>query len=79
MAIWSSNNERRARAVALVAINSVQVSLTWWIIRDAATTSPRRQSLRASVFRVLVLIAANAIQIGLTWRIYRTRLRSDSA
>jgi hypothetical protein len=46
---------------------------------DSATNSPRRQSLRASVLRVLVLIAANAFQIGLTWRIYRTRLRMHSA
>jgi hypothetical protein len=62
---------RLRRTAALVAVNSMQVFLTWWILREVATASRSLQSVRAGVLRVAVLVAANALQTGLTWWIYR--------
>jgi hypothetical protein len=84
MQLWSvanSNPARRQRAraperpgwlrvAALVAANAVQVSLTWWILREAAA-APRRPSAGTAALRVAALVAANGLQVFLTWWLHR--------
>jgi hypothetical protein len=59
------------RVATLVAVNSIQVFLTWWSLREAATASRSNPALGGGVLRVALLVVANALQSGLTWWLYR--------
>src|SRR6266545_8342918 len=57
-------------ATALFGANALQVALTWWVLREAATNR-RPASEGGGMLRVALLVAANALQTGLTWWVYR--------